>query len=494
MSVQSATLAAGSPAFPVHDHSIAGTADQQVPARAVVAGPAAGVDLGGRELQVLAQIAGGGAVAQALARAGHTDGRRRDLPGDVTATLVLGLCLFSSDSYDSLLTKLAIRPPGRAGRPVTGSALCQARNRLGEEPLRELFQLTASQPPPPGQGSTKLGLELTAIDGTMWDLPDTDQIREHYPRGRSAHCPQARMVTLTRCGDRRIMAAALGPVTTSEQALADQLADHLKPGTLNLADRAFFSMRRWVTFAATGAHLLWRIKTGARSLAVKLTQVLPDGSALVRLRESASMLSRRRTDAADKTLPRLPDTLARMIEFHLTATTTTGKQRTTRYRLLTTLLDPHQHPAATLADLYAQRWQIETTYLRLKTTLRGPHTRLRSRSPHLARQEIWAYLTTYNALCDLAAHAADLADIDPDQISFITVIRLTRHHTTHPPPDGNTNPLTRKIIEQPRNRTNRQRPNTRTQTKHHKQTPTTTTDHTLTLLTPDLPADTTTLN
>jgi hypothetical protein len=80
----------------------------------------------------------------------------------------------------------------------------------------------------------------------------------------------------------------------SEQHLVDQLADMLLPGTLNLADRNFFSMARWVRFTATGAHLAWRVKNGAKSVPARIMRVLPDGSATVRLRESDAMLTARR--------------------------------------------------------------------------------------------------------------------------------------------------------------------------------------------------------
>src|SRR5439155_224326 len=115
--------------------------------------------------------------------------------------------------------------------------------------------------------------------------------------------PQARLVTLASCGTRRVRAAAVDSCAVSEQALVDRLGDELGPGTLNLADRNFFAMHRWIAFAATGAHLAWRVKNGAKSLPAKVIEVLADGSQLVRLRESNSMLRTRRRAAASAAAP-----------------------------------------------------------------------------------------------------------------------------------------------------------------------------------------------
>jgi hypothetical protein len=275
------------------------------------------------------------------------------------------------------------------------------------------------------------------------------------------------------CGDRRIQAAAIGSYHTSEQELTDRLAGHLAPGTLNLADRNFFSMHRWQRFSATGTHLVWRVKNGAGSLPAKILQRLPDGSHLVRLRESNAMRTKRRKDSGDPATARLPDTTARLIEFDVTVTDRRGRRRTSRIRLLTTLLDHHAFPARELAKIYSERWQVEIAYLRLKKELRGPGAILRGRSPELARQEIWAFLIVYNALCDLAADVAALEGIDPDEIAFVAVLRITRTHLDADTPCHNcghrrsdtadpTAALTSAIAAHPHNRTGRSRTSPRT--------------------------------
>jgi hypothetical protein len=189
-------------------------------------------------------------------------------------------------------------------------------------------------------------------------------------------------------------------------------------------------MSRFLACSATGAHLAWRVKNNNDSLPAKVATTLPDGSHLVRLRESNNMLSRRRRSAGDKTLPRLPDTIARLVEFDLFVTDGQGRRRRSRFRILTTLLDHEAYPAQQIAAVYAERWQAELAYYRIKVTLRGNGIVLRGQTPNLAKQEIWALLCVYNALCDLATETAVSLGLDPDQISFVAVLRLTRTHAT----------------------------------------------------------------
>ena len=51
------------------------------------------------------------------------------------------------------------------------------------------------------------------------------------------------------------------------------------------------------------------------------------------------------------------------------------------YRLVTTILDPARAPAADLAALYHERWEIEGALDELKTHLRGAQVVLREPHP-----------------------------------------------------------------------------------------------------------------
>jgi Insertion element 4 transposase N-terminal/Transposase DDE domain len=446
--------------------------------QAVLAGPGAGADVDDEVRgAVVSWLADGDAIGAALTASGHVDVRRRVLTGETTVLSILGLCLYSGEGYDSVLARVLPAVPGAlapGGKVPGGSALSQARARLPVgsegEPLRRLFETTAAadgdEVPP---GGTAFGLELTAFDGTVFDLAASREIAAQFATPSGGRFPQARLVTLVSCGTRRVRAAALGSSGDSEQGLVDGLRDALGPGMLNLSDRNFFSMARWVDFSATGAHLAWRVKNGAKSLPAKVIEVLSDGSSHVRLRESYSMFSRRRAAAGDPELPRLPDTIARLVEFDLLVVDERGRTRRSRFRILTTLLDHRAFPAKQIAALYAERWQVELVYHRIKVSLRGSGVVLRGQTPDLARQEVWGFLVVYNALVDLAVRAAVSLGVDPDEISFVAVLRLARaYHTSgcahcgHCATVDPTDALVAAIAAHPRNRTGRQRTSPRT--------------------------------
>src|SRR6266540_2242657 len=287
--------------------------------RTVAAGPGGAVEVGDTVLGgVLRSVADEVVITAGLAVAGHVDRRSWVLTGVVVVAAVLGLCLFRRENYDLVLARVLAGSPRRVidGGPPTGQALSTARTRLAPQAMRTVFEQAAACMPAAGPGSYAFGLLLTAFDGTVFDLAATADITAQFATPSAGRFPQARLVTLVACGTRWILAARLGCSGLSEQHLVDQLLDTLLPGTLNLADRNFFSMARWVRCTATGAHLAWRVKNGAKSLP------------------------------------------ARIVEFTLAVTDSTGRARTSRFRILTTLLDHEQYPAGQIAAVYAERWQV----------------------------------------------------------------------------------------------------------------------------------------
>jgi len=103
-----------------------------------------------------------------------------------------------------------------------------------------------------------------------------------------------------------------------------------------------------------------------------------------------------------------------------------GRDPTGPFRLITTLLDHREAPAAELAAAYTQRWEIETAFDELKTHQRGPRAVLRSKSPDLVTQEIWGHLCCHYAIRSLMFDAAEHAGHDPDRVSFVAALRISR--------------------------------------------------------------------
>jgi len=223
------------------------------------------------------------------------------------------------------------------------------------------------------------------------------------------------------CGTHAIFAARVGTYAESEATLAAQLLPAaLAPGMLLTADRGFFSYALWRTAAATGADLLWRIRTDRAGPKPEHLEDLPDGTWLAHLQQRHSAAARRATPM-----------LVRVIDYTLDHTLDAGNgadhgEDPTTYRLFTTLLDPLQAPAVDLAMAYAQRWEIESAFDELKTHQRGPRVGLRSKSPDLVLQEVWGHLCCHYAIRSLMTQAAEHAGHDPDRISFTAALRIVR--------------------------------------------------------------------
>ena len=206
------------------------------------------------------------------------------------------------------------RPAGQARHPGAGRpCLLQGPGPVRGGPGPGHVRADAARGDiPAGPDGTAFGLEITQIDGTTLELFSDPLLAEEFGTPSPDAKPLLRLVGLLHSGTRRWKAAVIGRYLDGENALADGLQDAFGPGQLNLADRGFFSMDRFIRFSGAGAHLAWRVKNGAKSVPFKTLDVLKDGSELVLLRESAGMRSRRRKAAGDPALPSLPDTVARL--------------------------------------------------------------------------------------------------------------------------------------------------------------------------------------
>ncbi|HJU01982.1 MAG TPA: IS4 family transposase [Actinomycetes bacterium] len=369
-------------------------------------------------------------IDQVLAQTGRGERRHRLLPARLVVYYVLALALFAGIAYEEVLRCLVEalrgapwwpnpREPWRSWHIPAKSALVQARARLGAEPLRMLFE-QAAQPlaTEQTQGGWYRGRRLVALDGTCLDVADTPANQAAFGRpgtGRGQGVgafPQVRLVALVECGTHAITKVAIGPCTVGETSLAPAVLEGLGPGTLALADRGLLAVELWRQAQASGAELLWRAKTGSTGHALPVDQALADGSWLSRLDAGGH----RRRD------PRGPVTV-RVLDYTID-TPRPGQQQV--YRLVTSILDPAQAPAAELAALYHQRWELEGALDELKTHQRGPRAVLRSKTPDGVEQEVYAHLLVHYAIRALMHQAALDADLDPDRLSFTRSLRIVR--------------------------------------------------------------------
>lgn len=399
----------------------------------------------GINIGVLTRIFHRDLVDDVLRETGKAGQRTRLMPGRVTVYFVLAMCLFFEDAYEEVMRKLVNGlqflgnwAPG--WHVPTSSAMSRARSRLEAAPLAALFDRVAVPMARPGTiGAWFHGWRVMAVDGVMFDVPDTPENLADFGKvgsGRNrSPFPQVRLVGLGECGTHAIVAAAFDAGKTSERALIERLLPAFEPGMLVLCDRGFYSYQLWQAASATGAALLWRLKNDIK---IPVLATLPDGSyrseLLPRhLKANQHRGQRRGTRARIPDQARIP---VRVIEYEVP--NRDGKVET--IKIMTTILDPEIAPAGELAALYAQRWEFELTLDEIETHQMSTRM-LRSRTPELVRQEIWALLLTHYAIRHFMREAADDVGIDVDRLSFVRSIRVIRRQAESPagfspsPPD-----------------------------------------------------------
>jgi hypothetical protein len=404
-----------------------------------MAGAPAGLPAGIRlsdhiSLGVIAKAFPPDRIRQVLAETGRAGERERDLPAQVMVYYAIALALYMTSGTREVLRCLleglrwlwgakAVRVAGKSG-------ISQARTRLGAAPLRRLYeQVVRPIATSATKGAWYRAWRLVSLDGSCLDVADTEENQAAFERpgasrGESAF-PQLRFVALVENGTHVLFGTRLGGSADGETTLAHDVLTALQPGMLCLADRQFFGHAVWQAATATGADLLWRVK---RNLRLPRETRLADGSYLTTIYPAEK--DRRHRAAGVR---------VRIVEYRLEGVA----EAEPLYRLATTILDPAEAPAAELAALYHERWEIEGALAELKTHLRGARMILRSRIPELVRQEFWGLLLAHFAVRGLMHEAALRADEDPDRLSFLHAVRVVRRKLplfAAVPPSGQARP------------------------------------------------------
>jgi hypothetical protein len=323
-----------------------------------------------------------------------------------------------------VLTHLPIRQVFKHARRMrlgektpSRSNLCEARQRLGAEPLRRVFDLVVRPlATPQTPGAFYKGLRPMGIDGTVMDAPDTPANAERFGRSSGGRgdgaFPQVRKVSLVELGTHVEVALAVGGWQDSEQKLVVQLFDRIPADALLLEDRGFFSYDHWKMLDGQGVKLLVRMKS---NVILRPFQRLPDGSYLAKIYPSSYHRDKDRDGI-----------VVRVIEYTLDDPQRTGHGE--QHRLLTNLFDHEMFPARELACKYHERWEEELVFDEQKTHLDprrpGKAAHFRSQTPQGVEQELYALSLGHFVVRALMLEAAKEANLDVDRLSFTGCLRI----------------------------------------------------------------------
>lgn len=352
-------------------------------------------------------------IQDALEATGKASLRRRRLPAEQVIWLVLGMALFRDRCIVEVAESLNIALPGRRGPIVSGSAVAQARARLGAEPMEWLFETCARQWAHKSADSHRWrGLALYGVDGTTLRIADTAENRSEFglpgggPRGQAAY-PQVRLLALMALRSHLIAATSFGSFTIGETTYAHGLWSELPDQSLCIIDRNFLAADVLLPLTRGGSSRHWLIRA-KRNLKWRVLETL--GKDDYRVEMSVSRTARRKD-------PSLPE------RFELRALRYQRRGFQPQW-LLTSMTDEKRYPAHEVVELYHERWELELGFDEIKTEMLDREEALRSQSPDRIRQEIWGILLAYNLIRLEMQHVADEAKVAPTRISFIMSLHL----------------------------------------------------------------------
>jgi hypothetical protein len=358
-------------------------------------------------------------IAAALRATGKATIRRRKLPAERVLWLVIGMALFRDRSIHEVVRHLDLVLPTARGRgSASGSAVAQARTRLGPEPLQALFTHTAAVWGPTAADAERWrGLAVFGIDGTTLRVPDTAGNEAAFGRaaaraaGTSGY-PVLRLVALMVLRRHLLTALNLGPYHRGERALAAPLWDALPDRSLVIVDRGLASYAIFQRVAAPAAHRHWltRAKEGRRAPKARVVRALGPDDDIVLFHPG---------DKVRRRWPAVPPTVeVRAIRYQ--------RRGFPPETLLTSLLDPVAYPAAEVLALYHERWELELGFDEVKTHTLDRIETLRSTTPARITQEVWGLALGYNLVRLAMARVAENARVAPTRISYRHALHLIR--------------------------------------------------------------------
>jgi Insertion element 4 transposase N-terminal/Transposase DDE domain len=373
-------------------------------------------------LLLLEQVIPPGEIVQVLQDTGCLDSRSCTLSFEVLCWFVLAMGVLPEMSMRNIFKASRRLPLGKREATPHRSSLCKGRQRLGIAPIRLLFErLAVPLAKPHTPGAFYKGWRLMAMDGTVFNVPDSDANANAfgYPQGgRGAGAfPQVRKLSLVEVGthaELALVVKGLKEKESGEQSMAPALFRHLKPSMLLLWDRGFFSYKLWQEMILRGCQVLARVKS---SLLLRSTKELSDGSHLAKIYPCPSMRNRDEGGIVVRVIRYTHDDPRRV---------GCGEEHV----MVTTLLDEVAHPARKLIVMYHERWEIELTFDEQKThqnpwRVTKP-ANLRSETPLGVIQEIYTLAIGHYVTRSLMSEAAEEKGMDPDRLSFVGCFQILK--------------------------------------------------------------------
>jgi hypothetical protein len=296
-----------------------------------------------------------------------------------------------------------------SGIDFAAASYCEARQRLPLEVLTSLLGVMVQWADRGMESMRWLGHRVLIVDCSSFSMSDTRELREHFglPPSTAAGIgyPVSKLLGLMDAATGLFVQMLALPLFVHDLRHAAQLHPMLRSGDILLGDRAYGSYAHFALLQMRGVFGCFRLHQRRKTSKAR----------------GVEHWRRPKKPPAWMDLPQfltLPTCLdVRIVRFIIEQ----RGYRTREVALATTLLDAQAWPDAKLAELYAQRWQIETCYDHLKTTMKMKV--LKCQSVESVMKELAVYLLVYNLVRLAMLKAAARQGVSVVRISFIDALR-----------------------------------------------------------------------
>lgn len=334
--------------------------------------------------------------------------------------------------------------PHLCGKKFSGEAYGQARARLPLALFERLLTaiceaLTSCR----DETARWCGHRVWLVDGSSCSMPDTPELQTAFgqPGAQKPGCgfPVAHVLALFHAGSGVLQRIVLAPLRTHDMSLVSRVHSALASGDVLVGDRGFCSFVHLAQLCRAGLHGVFRIHQKmivdfhrgrlhlpprTRSKFFKGAKGLPRSRWVKwqghwdQVVEYFKASTNRPKWMTAEEFAALPDSLlVRELKYVI------GRPgfRTRLVQIVTTLLDPEAYPAEELAQLYFDRWSVETNLRHLKQTLHMDV--LRSKTVAGVTKEVQMLALVYNLVRLVMMESAKRRNVPVDRISFIDSLR-----------------------------------------------------------------------
>ena len=282
---------------------------------------------------------------------------------------------------------------------VTDQAVYKRLHTAGTKPLERLFEQISSVLAQRLQGVVPEKLAPFAGDVVCIDESTLDSVSRTLPALREIPAGDSRLLPGKLAGAFDVRRQQWRTVKfqpnpcQNEKVLARELAADLPAGTLVLADLGYFGFAWFDWLTDRGCHWLSRLRAKTSYEVIHVFYKRGD------VFDGTVWLGAHRADRAKHAV--------RLVTF---------RQGKTLRRYITNVLEPRTFPMASMAEVYARRWDIEMALALVKQ-----HLKLRllwSAKRVVILQQIWATLIISQVLQSMRLEIAHKAGVDPFEVSI----------------------------------------------------------------------------